>query len=48
VTLFQGATTIASWSHALTGTITLYTQTLTAPEIATIVAGAISVRLTSS
>jgi hypothetical protein len=48
VTLFQGATTIASWSHALTGTITLYEQTLTAPEVANIVAGPISVRLASS
>ena len=48
VTLKQGATTIASWSHALTGTDTLYTQTLTAPEIATITAGALSVTLTST
>lgn len=48
VTLKQGLTTIATWSHALTGTDTLYTQTLTAPEIATITAGALSVTLTST
>jgi hypothetical protein len=48
VTLKQGSTTIASWSHALTGTPTLYTQTLTSGQIATIVAGPISVTLTST
>lgn len=48
VTLKQGATTIASWSHSLTSTITTYTQTLTAPQIASIVAGPISVTLTST
>lgn len=48
VRLFQGGTTIASWTHALTGTPTLYTQTLSAGEKAAIVAGAISVELTAS
>lgn len=48
VTLKQGATTIASWSHGLTSTLTTYTQTLTAPQIASIVAGPISVTLTST
>ena len=48
VTLKQGATTIMTRTHALTPTITLYTQTLSAGEIATIIAGAISVTLTSS
>jgi hypothetical protein len=48
VTLKQGSTTIASWSHALTGTPTLYTQTLTSGQIAAIVAGPISVTLTST
>jgi hypothetical protein len=48
VTLKQGSTTIMTRTHALTPTITLYTQTLTSGEIATIIAGAISVTLTSS
>ena len=48
VTLKQGATIIMTRSHALTTTDTLYTQTLTAPEIALITAGAISVTLTTS
>ena len=48
VTLKQGVTTIMTRTHALTGTDTLYTQTLTAPEIALITAGAISVTLTTS
>ena len=48
VTLKQGATTIASWSHSLTSADTLYTQTLTAPQIASITAGALSVTLTST
>ena len=48
VTLRQGATQIMTRTHALTGTDTLYTQTLTAPEIALITAGAISVTLTTS
>jgi hypothetical protein len=48
VILKQGATTIMTRTHALTPTITLYTQTLTSGEIATIITGAISVTLTSS
>ena len=48
VTLKQGATQIMSRTHALTITDTLYTQTLTAPEIALITAGAIQVTLTTS
>jgi len=48
VTLKQGVTTIMTRTHALTATDTLYTQTLTAPEIASIIAGAISVTLTTS
>jgi len=48
VTLKQGATTIMTRTHALTSIDTLYTQTLTAPEIALITAGAISVTLTCS
>ncbi len=48
VTLKQGATTIAVRSHPLTSTDTLYTQTLTAPEIANIVAGPISVTLAAA
>ena len=48
VTLKQGATIIMTRTHALTAIDTLYTQTLTAPEIALITAGAISVTLTTS
>lgn len=48
VTLKQGETTILSRTHALTAADTLYTQTLTAPEIALITAGALSVTLTTS
>ena len=48
VSLKQGATTIASWSHALSNTDTLYTQTLTAGQIAAISSGALSVSLTST
>jgi len=48
VTLKQGATIIMSRTHALTATDTLYTQTLTAPEIASIVAGPINVTLATS
>lgn len=48
VTLKQGVTTIMTRTHALTGTDTLYTQTLTSGEIALITAGAISVTLTTS
>ena len=48
VTLKQGATTIMTRTHALTGTATLYTQALTAGEVAAIVAGPITCTLTSS
>jgi hypothetical protein len=48
VTLKQGVTTIATWSHSLTPTDTLYTQTLTSGEIASITAGPLSVTLTST
>ena len=48
VMLKQGATQIMTRTHSLTSTDTLYTQTLTAGEIALITAGAISVTLTTS
>jgi len=48
VTLKQGSTTIMTRTHALTGTATLYTQALTAGEVAAIVAGPITCTLTSS
>jgi hypothetical protein len=48
VTLTQNGTPIASWSHALSSTLTTYTQTLTAQQIAMIGAGALSVILTST
>ena len=48
VTLTQNGTPIASWSHALSSTVTTYTQTLTAPQIALIGAGPLSVTLTST
>lgn len=48
VTLKQGSTTIMTRTHALTPTIVEYVDALTAPEIATIIAGPISVTLTSS
>ena len=43
VTLKQGGTTIASWSHSVASTMTEYQQTLTAPQIAAMVAGHVSV-----
>lgn len=48
ITLKQGATTIMTRTHALTSTIVEYVDALTAPEIASIVAGPITVTLTSS
>jgi len=48
VRLYQGATTIMTRAIVLTATDTTYTHTLTAPEIALIVAGAISGTLTTS
>jgi len=48
VRMFQGATTIMTRTHALTGINTLYTQSLTSPEIALITAGAISIELTAT
>ena len=48
VTLRQGATQIMTRTHSLASVDTLYTQTLTAPEIATIVAGPITVDITAS
>ena len=48
VTLKQGTTTIMTRTHALTGTATLYTQPLTAGEVAAIVAGPVTCTLTSS
>ena len=48
VELFQGGTVIMTRTHSLTPSIVEYTQTLTSGEIATIISGAISVRLTSS
>ena len=46
--LFQGATEIMTRTHPLTSTLTLYTCSLTAPEVALITAGPISVTLTAS
>ena len=48
VTLKQGATTIMTRSHVLTSTLTTYTDTLTGPETALIVAGPITYQLASS
>jgi len=48
VTLTQGATEIMTRTHALTGTDTLYIHMLTAPELALIGPGQISVTLTTS
>jgi len=48
VTLKQGVTTIMTRTHTLSGTATLYTQPLTAGEVAAIVAGPITCTLTSS
>ncbi len=48
VRLRQSGSTIASWSHALTGTDTLYTQTLTAPQVAALASGSVSVQLEAS
>lgn len=48
ITLNQGATLIASWSHSLTSTPTTYRKSLTAGERALIVAGPISVTLAAS
>lgn len=48
VTLKQGPTIIANWSHGLTTADILYTQTLTAPQIASITAAALSITLTST
>lgn len=48
VRLLQGATEIGSWTHALTSTITLYSQTLSTGQKAAIIAGAVSVELTAS
>ena len=39
VALKQGTTTIASWSHALTSSPALYTQTLSGGQIAAITSG---------
>lgn len=48
VTLKQGATTIATWSHALTPTLTTYRQALTAGQIALLTSGVVSVTLSAS
>lgn len=48
VTLKQGSTTIMTRIHALTSTVTDYVDTLTSGEIASIVAGPISVTLAAS
>lgn len=48
IELKQGSTTIMTRTHALTGTITEYTQMLTEGEITAIVAGPINIVLTSS
>lgn len=45
VRLRQGGSTIAEWSHGLTGTDTLYQQTLTAPQIVALASGSVSVQL---
>lgn len=48
VTLKQGATTIATWSHGLTPTLTTYRQTLTSGQIAALTSGLVSVTLAAS
>lgn len=48
VTLKQGATVIATWSHALTPIDTLYTQALTSGQIALITSGALSIQLAAT
>ena len=48
VRIRQGGTTIASWTHSLTSTITLYNQTLTSGQIAALTSGDVSVQLTAS
>jgi hypothetical protein len=48
VRLRQLGSTVATWSHPLSGTDTLYTQTLTAPQIAALANGSVSVQLEAS
>lgn len=48
VTLKQGATTIATWSHGLTPTLTTYRQELTSGQIAALTSGLVSVTLAAS
>jgi len=48
VTLKQNGSTIASWRHALTSSVTLYKQILTGPQIALIGSGPLSVTLTAT
>lgn len=48
VTLKQGATTIAAWSHSLTAVDTLYTRVLTPEQLALIGPGALSIQLTAT
>jgi hypothetical protein len=48
VRLRQSGATVASWTHPLTTSDTLYQQTLTAPQIAALTSGAMSVQLETS
>jgi hypothetical protein len=48
VRLRQSGATVASWTHPLTTSDTLYQQTLTAPQIAALTSGAVSVQLETS
>jgi hypothetical protein len=48
VRLRQNGVTVASWTHPLTTTDTLYQQPLTAPQIAALTSGAVSVQLEAS
>jgi hypothetical protein len=48
VRLRQSGATVASWTHPLTTADTLYQQTLTAPQIAALTSGAVSVQLETS
>lgn len=48
VTLKQGTTTIGTWSHGLTSTLTTYTQILDSGQTALISTGPFSVQLTST
>ena len=48
VTLLAGGAQIATWSHALTTTDDLYTQTLTAAQSAAMAGGNVTVQITAT